>query len=376
MDRFDVAVVGAGPAGATAALSLARSGVRVALLDRATLPRYKTCGGGVVIRARRLLPDIAPVVERPCATATVNLLDAGLSFEARTTSDQPLVSLTMRDRLDHFLALAAQRAGAVLMAPRRVTALTHREGDVLLATDQGPLTAEFVVGGDGALSDVARLAGWTSTAHLAPALECEIPAEGDLLTRFAAAPRFDVGTVAWGYAWVFPKAKQLSVGVMTSRRPAHDLRRDLDRHLARMGLAGVPGTEQHGFVIPVGPRAEPLARDRVFLVGDAAGLADPVAAEGISHAVQSGALAAAAIAAANGDPERARSAYLNRLREELLDELRVGRLIARVLYQAPKLRTLLFRGFGERLKAAFTRVFSGESTYREALGNAWVRMLG
>ena len=375
MERFDVAVAGAGPAGSSAALVLARAGARVALLDRASFPRYKTCGGGVVLRARRLMrPDIASVVERACASASFHLVDSGLRFDARGLNHAALVSLTMRDRLDQLLAEGARDAGADLMASRAVTGLERRHGNVLLATTQGPLTADFVIGADGALSEVARLAGWRSTAHLAPALECEVPAGPDVLARFPN-PLFHVGTIASGYAWVFPKAARLSVGVMTSLTPAHDLRRDLEHYLKSQGLGGTPGMERHGFVIPVRPRAEPAARDRVFLVGDAAGFADPVAAEGISHAVQSGALAATAIADAAGDPERARLSYLELLREDLLVELLLARGIARVLY-SPRLRSALFRRFGEALVAGFTRVFAGEQTYRGALEAPLVRLLG
>ena len=375
MEGYDVAVVGAGPAGATAALHLARSGARVALLDRATFPRYKTCGGGVVLRARRrMLPDIAPVVERASASARFTLVDAGLRFDARGVDrGAPIISFTMRDRLDLLLVEAARAGGADLMAPRTVGGLQRRPGNVLLTTDQGPLTADFVIGADGALSDVARLAGWRAAAHLAPALECEVPAGAELLARFPD-PLFHVGAIASGYAWVFPKGARLSVGVMTSLTPAPHLRRDLERYLESQELAGLPGVERHGFVIPVRPRAEPAARDRVFLVGDAAGFADPVAAEGISHAVQSGALAATAIAGAAGDPERAQGTYLDLLREELLGELRLARGIARVLY-SPRLRSALFRRFGDALVDGFTRVFAGEQTYRGALERPLVRLL-
>ena len=129
---FDVAVVGSGPAGATAARALAGRGLRVALLERETLPRYKTCGGGLVARAFELLPtEVHGVVERNCEGAELHLLDRDLHFRAARPRPHPrpapLIAMTMRDRLDQTLATAAVAAGAELRAPCRVTGL-HPEG--------------------------------------------------------------------------------------------------------------------------------------------------------------------------------------------------------------------------------------------------------
>src|SRR5213592_3024919 len=111
---FDVAVVGAGPAGATAALTLARRGLSVALLERDALPRYKTCGGGLVGRALALLPpEVEQVLERRCGQADLHLLDVSQRYRAtRDPPSAPIVATTMRERLDHVLASAAAGAGA------------------------------------------------------------------------------------------------------------------------------------------------------------------------------------------------------------------------------------------------------------------------
>src|SRR6266550_3001784 len=279
---FDVAVVGAGPAGATAALALSRRGLSVVLLERDALPRYKTCGGGLVGRALALLPpEVERVLERRCGQADLHLLDVNQRYRAtRDPPSAPIVATTMRERLDHVLASAAAGAGAALRAPCVVTGVTLEPRHVRLDTNTGPVTAAFVIAADGATGEVARLAGWGDGRHLIPALEYEARVDDATLDRFARVPRFDVGTVPYGYAWVFPKTAHLSVGVLTTHRGAINLHGQLEQYLRVIGL--VPQSlERHGFVIPVRPRAGPAARARRLPRGAAP---DARRAAGRSHA--------------------------------------------------------------------------------------------
>lgn len=360
-------MVGSGPAGATAARVLAERDLRVVLLEREALPRYKTCGGGLVARAFELLPaGVTRVIERNYEVAELHLLDRDLHFRAERRTR--VVAMTMRDRLDHSLATAAVAAGAELRAPCRVTGMNTEPMGVRLDTDHTPIQARFVIAADGANSDVARLAGWSDGRHLIPALEYEMQVDDATLDRFARAPRFDVGLVPYGYAWVFPKATHLSAGVLTGRRGAINLHRHLEEYLRAIGL--VPrSVARHGFVIPIRPRRGPLARGRVLLTGDAAGFADPLTAEGISLAARSGGLAAHAIHRAwnvGPDPARVRVGYAGLLRPMLAD-LRAGRWLARLLYDHPRARAWIFRRMGQRVVDAITDVFLGVRTYRGSL---------
>jgi geranylgeranyl reductase family protein len=358
---FDVAVVGTGPAGATAALTLARHGLRVILLEKARLPRYKTCGGGLVPRALALFPrEVQSVVERGYPSAALHLLDADLHFTAVRTS--PFVSMAMRDRLDFVLTSTAAAAGAELRAPCRVRDVRPENRHVRLDTDAGSVTAAFVIAADGATGELARRAGWPDRRRLIPALEHEIQVDDATFERHARAPRFDVGIVPHGYAWVFPKAAHLSVGVLSTRRGPVNLHACLAAYLQGLGITP-RAAERHGFVIPVRPRGGRLGGQRMLVVGDAAGFADPVTGEGISSAARSGALAAEAIVQAGLDAARAAALYQAAVRPLLL-ELRVARGLARLLYDFPRLRRWMFSRVGQRLVDAITDVSFGARTYR------------
>jgi geranylgeranyl reductase family protein len=363
MERYDVAVIGAAPAGSSAALALARGGARVVLLDRARFPRYKTCGGGLVHRATRLTDvDLEPVVERRFCDATMYLHDTGQRFT--THRSFPIVSMTMRDRLDQRLADAAVQAGAQLRDACGVRGGVAETQGVRLDTEAGVVYAGQVIAADGALGETARWAGWDGDdgRRLAPALEYEVQVDDETMARLGSELRFDVGPVPWGYAWVFPKARGLSVGVFTTRRGIRDLRRYVDRYLERLGLTRPGPIERHGYVIPLGTRRQ-LARGRVLLAGDAAGVADPVTAEGISNALASGRHAAAAILSSGGDPARSREQYHTALAATLLPELRRARRSARLLYDWVRLRNYFFRRMGQFVVEGVTGVFTGERSY-------------
>jgi geranylgeranyl reductase family protein len=363
-DEFDVAVVGAGPAGSIAAWHLAKAGRRVAVFEKTQVPRYKVCGGGLLQRTLRLLPDGAEVsVERECFRAELRHHDPRLVYS--TSRDKPIVSMVMRDRFDFQLLQLAIGEGAKFFPQTAVQGLARCDSGIKLHTEAGSFSAEFVIAADGVSSMVARRAGFPELRDVAPALECELEIDAERFVRACDTARFDFGFVPLGYGWVFPKKAHLSVGVLSVSRGACNLNREYERYRSEVGLDGATAEERHGYMIPLRPREKLFDFPRIFLVGDAAGLADPITAEGISHAIRSGQLAAAAILQAEGEPGVAMAAYRTTLRKEILSELAIARVLARILYRRRKIRGWVLSRHGQRLSEFVTDIVMGTASYRE-----------
>lgn len=366
-EAFDVLIVGSGPAGGAAALELAGRGLKVAVIEKAVPPRYKTCGGGVLWRAVKRLPiDIRSTVDRECRVAELVWHQPPLRFACRR--EHPVVTMVMRDRFDYLLLSAAIAKGDIrLVTGTAVKQILLGPELVRVVTDCGELRARMVIAADGINSVVARSTGCAPLDGVMPALECEAAYSDSVQEPYLKAARFDFGLVAAGYGWVFPKSGHLSIGVGTTRRGADSLPRAYERYLAELGLQGAATEQRHGYMIPCRPRSGLFDRPQIFLTGDAAGLADPVTAEGITAAIVSGQLAARAILSHRDSPARAMRQYRSELRDTLLKDLAVARWLAWLLYERPKWCSALLTRHGAGMSELMARIVTGETTYRAAV---------
>jgi len=299
VERFDVLVAGAGPAGSATAIHLARAGASVLLVDRAEFPRDKPCGGGLTGRALRFIPcAVDPVVEHVVDRLVVR---AGYARKVTRTSGERLIDMTQRRRLDLHLAEQAVAAGAQFHDGVAVTGI-EVDGEGVSACVAGwRVRASFLVGADGANGVVAKAAGLGEGIVRGVALEGNVP-WGELdRSGYARTAWVELGIVPGGYGWVFPKGDHANLGVGGWLSEGPSLRAHLER-LAKAHHVDPSALENvRGHRLPMRELGAPAARGRVLLVGDAAGLVDPLSGDGMYEGFVSARLAAEAILA--GTPE-------------------------------------------------------------------------
>jgi geranylgeranyl reductase family protein len=362
MKLFDVAIIGSGPAGASAAIKLAEKGISTVIIEKETLPRYKTCGGGFAYRGRRKMPfDISEVVEKEYFRVDAFFKKAGVHVFSERTA--PVISMVMRDDFDNFLVNKAKEKGITLLENHKLKNITFEE-NIILHTSQGIIKSKFVIAADGVLSTTAKLAGWEETRLLIPALEYEVEVNKEDFERLSKSVRLDFDAIPMGYGWSFPKKNHLSIGLASFRKVKVDFKQLYREYLTdTLGIKEVISEQMHGFQIPVSPRIDGFVKKNVFLVGDAAGFADPLTAEGISNAIFSGIMAAEAIIEGNLDPVLSAEIYNNKLHESLIPELKTGLRLSKLFYENEKIRNFLIKKYGDKICEGMTQILMGERTY-------------
>ena len=362
--RHDVIVVGAGPAGSTTARECASRGLSVLMLDKAEFPRDKPCGGGVTVRAAQMLPfDLAPVVERTIS---------GLHLTYRQSkgftrySENELALLTRRSRLDAFLLERALEAGATLRQRATVRAVEQHPSHVVVRTGDATLEARTLVAADGANGPTARMAGIDVKLRYQIALEGNISPPGGVPEQWQHLMGLDVGGMEGGYGWIFPKGDHLNIGLGGWKYIGSTLRQRLERLVRHYGYDPANIWGLSGFHLPVRQRNSPLVDGNLLLVGDAAGLIDPVTAEGIHSAFWSGQAAARNLAAYVAGEAPDLDGYRRDVERDLVPDLAVSRQFHDLFHLSPALYVWAER-HTSLIWGLLCRIMRGEQTYSGAM---------
>jgi geranylgeranyl reductase family protein len=338
--NHDVIVVGAGPAGATLAYELAKKGIKVLVLEKEKLPRYKSCAGGVTSKAAKLLDfNISEVVEDVVYNVSFTFK---LSSPYLGQHSQPLIYTVMRDVFDYFLVQKAQQSGAALMDRQEVTQIQVSADWVEISTADNIFRSRLVVGADGAYSIVARELGMGRSIEYLVGIESEIIVPEAELAKWKSQVQIDLGCIPGGYAWVFPKRNHLSIGVGSLVSKSRDLHAHHQKFLDSLGMGSYTIAKSGSHLIPTRTRGRLVWQDKALLLGDAAGLADPLTGEGIYNAIQSAQLAAPVIEDSLERGKVGLQGYQEIVERKIMSELRMARTLSKFFVRFPHLAFGMF----------------------------------
>jgi geranylgeranyl reductase family protein len=395
---YDTLIVGAGPAGCAAAYDLARAGKRVLLLDKRSFPRHKACACGLTRKTMEALRySVEPVVERVCKEIVLQIAErpgagalADKGREVRVKTRNPICAMAVRETFDDFCLKQTLAQGAELRKIEGIVALREVDGGVELdvALSDGSvetLKAPVVIGADGSNGQMRRLEAMLADGGEAQAAkiaeEPEWYARGfalEAMVPYTALPAklpegdgpldlvFDFSPIVGGYGWLFPKGDHINIGVggfvprtdntANNDRPHEKVTRALLNQytMQKLGidLAGI-GAHVTGQYLGLGGHAY-VPHGRVLLVGDAAGLVDPLTGEGIHSALVSGQAAAAALLE-GGDVAAAYARQLATLKETLAFSHRAARSFYATpergfkVMRTPILRNLVLKTYADGL---------------------------
>jgi geranylgeranyl reductase family protein len=329
----DVVIAGAGPAGAHLAYLLAKSGIQTVLLDQCIFPRMKVCAGGLSPRAlQELQIDPLPPVQRRITASCLtwknrDTIQVGMAEQNGAT--------VLREEFDAFLVERAKGQGIVFFPGRAFLSAQSCGEGMDIETSQGPMQARYLIGADGVYSRVRRNLFGPHLVRFMPALAARARIPGRAMERLGDRWVMDYGGMKGGYGWIFPMRDHVCTGVGTTFRGG-DLRKAHRAFMERYDcLKGGRILDLRCSCIPVGGRTEILQKDNAWLIGDAAGLADPFHGEGLFYAFKSASLAAQALV--EGLKDRGAPSYAERVRNQILPDLRLCRVLAKWFYRAPRI---------------------------------------
>jgi len=357
---YDLIVVGAGPAGSSAARAAAREGLQVLILEKESFPRYKPCGGALSEKARSLLEFELPksLCERVITGARVHYRDLAIELH----KDYPLTTLVTRSRFDAFLLEQAKGVGA-LLETEKALAYQEKEDCVLVQGGKGSYSSRFLVVSSGCrdgLKEGVQREERQCARGLCLVAEVE-EEEDEIDQHLHNSVDIHFGVAPKGYGWVFPHRGYYSVGIGGLAGSFPHPRRAMLEFLR--GLGFIERQKVHGHLLPIGSGGGRTASKRVLLAGDSAGFVDAFTGEGIRYALRSGQIAGQAVAEGLDGKADAASVYQAGCWTDFGEDLRYAYLLARLMHSRPEIFFPILIGQVEVL-SRFLGIAAGKTSYK------------
>ncbi len=362
MNTFDVIIVGAGPAGSLLGYFLTLKKINVLIIDKKKLPRQKTCGGGLTRRALDILPfDISEVIESYPHTVSISVQN---TVVFQYTSHSPIIGMVMRDRFDYFLIKKAISQGATVMDEAVFRHVSGMTGHLSVETSKGVFKTKIIAGADGVYSKTAKALHLETKKKTMIGIEAEVYCDSPtLFNEFRRSAGFDFGVVPKGYGWIFPKKEHLSIGVGSLSKKVKGMQQYLYRYLETKKLKNHSHIQSmRGWLIPYGPSKNSLyANEKGLLLGDAAGLTDPITGEGMFYALREADIASRVILDALSGKQNL-SVYHDAIKT-LQQDLTYALKLQGLLYKVPRISYMLMNRHGNRLGKNYIDIITGKTTY-------------
>lgn len=307
--QFDVAIVGAGPAGTTAARFLAKKGFKVILAEKKQVPKEKICGGMLTPRVFERFADLRCKMENLVVSTSYGacLYPPSMKSSLQHTTTGPMVFMIQRKKFDYSLLQMAMDYGAELVTKRVRKIVIKPDVAQLFLDDNTTIESKVVIGADGVCSVVAKETGLSPTLdHEKVALcvvsELEI---GEKAVETYMGKRRPIHLFfgfdnTFGYGWLFPKRSCVNIGLGGVLDKTKEVKGSFIKFVGilkekKLIPKNVQPNNFSAALIPVGGPIEKTYTDRVILCGDAAGFVHPLTGEGVYYAMVSGEIASKVI---------------------------------------------------------------------------------
>ncbi|MDJ0897966.1 MAG: geranylgeranyl reductase family protein [Xenococcus sp. MO_188.B8] len=358
----DCIIIGAGPAGATAAYNLAKQGRSVLVIDKGRFPRYKPCGGGVSPAIADWFDfDFTPVIKTTVSSVKYTW-KFGDPVEIALEDVAPMW-MVKRDEFDNFLIQKAIAQGAEFKDSTEVTGINLEDQQWQVSTEDGVFTSSYLIAADGANGPTA---GWLGFKSPQKVVAASLEVTTEVSEKRQNLAYFDFGSLKNGFMWSFPKQDSYSFSgafVRDHKGKPQEIKKQLTNFADKFGV-DLANSQYAESTLNLWQADSPLHSDRSLVVGEAGGIVDPLIGEGIRPAIFTGMKAAVAISAALDGDNSALANYSEVIKTEWGSNLAKAQTVAGMFFRFPKIAYKL----GVKTPAAgqmMGKILCGELSYSD-----------